>query len=130
MDIKGGDAKLLGQPSSFFDEFVRQFDGSVLDWGKRTEGKLLMARDYVPEAGKIGSNIIRTKKGLGVDSVDARTLHSDMIEPPNESASSYLSDGLGHVRIMEVDETKTGGALTGRIKYLPARRITRLENAR
>lgn len=117
MDIKGGDAKLLGQPSSFFDEFVRQFDGSVLDWGKRTEGKLLMARDYVPEAGKIGSNIIRTKKGLGVDSVDARTLHSDTIEPPNESASSYLSDGLGHVRIMEVDETKTGGALTGRIKY-------------
>jgi acetyl esterase/lipase len=118
MDTDGKNAKLLGQPSSFFDEVVRQFDATVLDWGNRTDGKLLMAREYIPEAGKIGSNIVRTKKGLGVDRVDARSLHSDPVEQPNYSASDFMSDGRGNVRIMEVNEIKTGGTLTGRIKYL------------
>ncbi|MGE5563280.1 MAG: alpha/beta hydrolase family protein [Bacillota bacterium] len=117
MDTQGKNAKLLGQPTSFFDEAVRQFDATVLDWGDRTAGKLLMAREYIPEAGKIGSNIIRTKKGLGVDRVDIRSLRADPVEQPNYAASDYMSDGRGNVRIMEVDETRTGGALTGRIKY-------------
>ena len=38
----GKGAKQLGQPSSFFDAGLRQFDGSILDWGNRTDGKLLM----------------------------------------------------------------------------------------
>lgn len=46
MSSEGTDAKLLGQPSSFFDAAIRQFDATVLDWGDRTKGKLLMAREY------------------------------------------------------------------------------------
>ncbi|MFL6737541.1 MAG: alpha/beta hydrolase family protein [Sphingomonas sp.] len=117
MDADGKNPKLLGQPNSFYDESVRQFDGEVLDWGKRTDGELLMAREYIPEAGKIGTNIVRKKSGLGVDRVDSRSAHASPIEPPKDSASAYLSDGRGSVRIMRVDETTATGELTGRVKY-------------
>jgi dipeptidyl aminopeptidase/acylaminoacyl peptidase len=117
MGIDGKDPKLLGQPESEYDAGLRQFDASVLDWGKRSDGKLLMEREYVPEAGKIGSNIVRKKSGLGVDLVDTRSLRADHVEPPKDAASGYISDGRGNVRIMQVNETKADGTLTGRIKY-------------
>jgi dipeptidyl aminopeptidase/acylaminoacyl peptidase len=117
MNTDGKDAKLLGQPESEYDAGLRQFDASVLDWGKRTDGKLLMEREYVPEEGKIGSNIIRKKSGLGVDLVDSRSLRADHVEEPKAAASSYISDGRGNVRIMQVNEAKSDGTLTGRIKY-------------
>ena len=111
------EAELLGQPNSFYDEVIRQYDGDVLDWGKRTDGELLMAREYVPEAGKIGTNIVRKKRGLGVDRVDSRSAHASPVEAPKDLASGFISDGRGSVRIMRVDETKATGELTGRIKY-------------
>ncbi|HET8535194.1 MAG TPA: S9 family peptidase, partial [Sphingomicrobium sp.] len=117
MNTDGKDPKLLGQPESEYDAGLRQFDASVLDWGKRVDGKLLMEREYVPEAGKIGSNIIRKKSGLGVDLIDTRSLRADHVEQPKDAASGYISDGRGNVRIMQVNETKSDGTLTGRIKY-------------
>jgi dipeptidyl aminopeptidase/acylaminoacyl peptidase len=117
LNTDGKDPKLLGQPESRFDAGLRQFDASVLDWGKRVDGKLLMEREYVPEAGKIGSNIVRTKSGLGVDLIDTRSLRADHVEQPKDAASGYISDGRGNVRIMQVNEAKSDGTLTGRIKY-------------
>lgn len=118
MGTDGKDAKELGQASSFYDAGPRQFDGSILDWGNRTDGKLLMERQYVPEAGKIGSHIVSTRSGLGVDRVDTRTAQADTLEMPKDAASDYLSDGRGNVRVMRIDEAKDDGTLTGRVKYL------------
>jgi dipeptidyl aminopeptidase/acylaminoacyl peptidase len=118
MGTDGKDPKELGQPSSFYDAAPRQFDGSVLDWGSRSDGKLLMERQYVPEEGKIGSHIIQTKSGLGVDRVDTRTTQAETVEMPKDAASDYLSDGRGNVRVMRVDEAQDNGTLTGRVKYL------------
>jgi dipeptidyl aminopeptidase/acylaminoacyl peptidase len=125
MSTDGKDAKELGQASSFFDAGPRQFDGSVLDWGNRTDGKLLMQRQYVPEAGKIGSHIISTRSGLGVDRVDTRTAQADTVEMPKDVASDYLSDGRGNVRVMRIDEAEGNGTLTGRVKYLYRRQGSR-----
>jgi dipeptidyl aminopeptidase/acylaminoacyl peptidase len=125
MDIDGKNPKVLGQPDSFYDAAIRQADGSVLDWGNRTDGKLLMERVYIPEEGKIGSNIVRTKKGLGVDRVDARTVRADPVEEPNDAASDYIADGRGNVRVMRVDEAKSDGTLTGRVKYFYRRQGSR-----
>lgn len=117
MNPDGTDQKLLGQPESSYDAYARQYDGSILDWKKRTDGNVLMERQYIPEAGKIGSNIIRNKEGLGVDLLNTRTLESRPVEMPNGSATDFISDGRGNVRIMRVDEAKTDGTLTGRVKY-------------
>ena len=117
MGTDGKDPKQLGQPSSYFDSGLRQVDATVLDWGDRTNGKLLMERNYVPEEGKIGTRMVQTKSGLGVDRVDTRTVQADTVELAKDTASDYLSDGRGNVRIMRVDQTETNGTLTGRVKY-------------
>lgn len=118
MGTDGKDPKQLGQPSSFYDAGLRQIDATVLDWGNRTDGKLLMERQYVPEEGKIGSHIVSTKSGLGVDRVDTRTIQADTVEMAKDAASDYMTDGRGNVRIMQVDEAQSNGTLTGRVKYL------------
>lgn len=116
MDTSGGDAKLLGQPARHTDEYQRQFDAAVLDWRNSADGSILIAREYVPEAGKIDSSVIDNRKGLGVDLVDTRNARGRSIEPPNKMASGYLADGQGHVRVMAVNE-EARGMLTGRTKY-------------
>ena len=116
MNTDGSDPKLLGQPQRYTDAYLRQFDAAVLDWRKSLDGSVLMAREYVPEVGKIGSNIVDKKEGLGVDLVDTRTLRSVRIEPPNPVASGYMTDGRGNVRIMRVLEERNR-SFTGKTKY-------------
>jgi acetyl esterase/lipase len=117
MNTDGTDAKLLGQPERYTDEYLRQFDASVLDWRNAADGSVLMQREYVPEAGKIGTNIVDNREGLGVDLVDTRTLKTTPIERPNAAASGYLTDGRGQVRVMAVVEEDHHGQITGRAKY-------------
>jgi dipeptidyl aminopeptidase/acylaminoacyl peptidase len=118
MNTNGTDGKLLGQKSSFYDTALRQTDAYILDWRGSADGKVLMERVYVPEGGQaaVGSRLARKKSGLGVDLVDTRTLQSSTVEQPREEASGYMTDGLGHVRIMRVDQYQ-GTGLTGRLKY-------------
>jgi dipeptidyl aminopeptidase/acylaminoacyl peptidase len=116
----GSNAKMLGQTDSFYDARIRQFDASVVDWLDSTGNKVLLQRDYVPEEGKIGTHLVRTKSGLGVDRVDVVSLSSENIETPREGVSDYMSDGRGNVRLMQTAGTVTpsGDMLSGQIKYL------------
>lgn len=90
---------------------ISQADGGVVDWEEGTTGKLLIARDHVPER-TIGTHLAQEGDGLGVDQVDTHTLASTPIEAPNQKASDYLGDGKGSIRLMAVDNS-TGGYLTG-----------------
>lgn len=118
MNLDGASQKLLGQQESFYDANLRQSDADVLDWGNRTDGNLLLERQYIPEAGKIGTRLIRSKQGLGVDRIDAHSMKAVPVEAPDNVASGYLSDGRGNVRIMRVDDTDTNGMLSGMVRYL------------
>jgi dipeptidyl aminopeptidase/acylaminoacyl peptidase len=112
----GSALKQLGQESSFYDAGYRQFDGDILDWLPGGGGSVLMAREYVPEAGKTGTRISRTKRGYGVDRVDTVTLKTTPVEAPRDDVGSYMSDGLGNVRLMEVVDVNDQ-LLTGKSKY-------------
>lgn len=101
IDTTGGNVKPLGQRQSFYDSRIRQFDGDILDWLPGDGTSVLMSREYVPEAGKIGSHIVRTKNGLGVDKIDVNTLKSSVVEGAIRNASGFMTDGRGHVRMME-----------------------------
>ena len=112
----GTGLKELGQTSSFYDAGLRQNDGTVLDWFPGGNGSVLMAREYVPESGKTGTRMVRTKAGYGVDRIDTNTLKVAPVEPANDKAGGYMTDGLGNVRLMEligVDDDQ----LTGKNKY-------------
>src|SRR5258707_12922499 len=76
LNSDGSDAKQLGQSESAYDAYLRQFDASVVDWLQGTDNKVLLERDYVPEEYKLNTRLTRSKKGLGVDLVDASTLKS------------------------------------------------------
>lgn len=119
LDVNGQDLTQLGQRDSFYDARVRQFDAEIIDWLGGRENAVLMARDYVPEAGRMNTRLVRTANGLGVDRVDVRTLRSTQVEPPNAHAGGYLSDGHGNVRIMEVPTVRGGatGQLGTQIQY-------------
>ncbi|SMF61280.1 S9 family peptidase [Allosphingosinicella indica] len=108
LDMDGGNVTQLGQRASFNDARLRQFDGSVLDWLPQDGGAILMNREYIPEAGMIGTRLARDKNGLGVDRIDVRTTKASQVEPPSKVASDYMSDGRGNVRIMEVRRSERG----------------------
>ena len=118
LNADGSDAKQLGQSESAYDAYLRQFDASVVDWLQGTDNKVLLERDYVPEEYKLNTRLTRSKKGLGVDLVDTSTLKSSPVEEPRDGASSYMSDGLGHVRLLTVAGASNSGMLTGQISYL------------
>jgi dienelactone hydrolase len=119
IDTNGQNITLLGQRASFYDARLRQFDGSILDWLTPADGAVLMARDYVPEEGRLGTRMMRTADGLAVERIDVRTLRSTRVEPPDRRASDYISDGRGNVRIMIAPVRRANTEqLSGRTDYL------------
>lgn len=117
LSLDGSDPKLLGQADSQFDAGLRQYDGTIIDWLSGEDNSVLMSRVYVPEEGKIGTNIVRKKRGLGVDRLDTATLRSRPVEAPRDAAGGYMTDGRGNVRLMVVPEARDSGMLTGTVRY-------------
>ena len=90
-----------------------------------------MARELVPEAGRIGTRCRRTANGLAVERVDLRTLRSCRVEPPNRHAGGYISDGRGNVRIMAIRRSgRYRAARHADQLFVPHRRQPRLAPAR
>lgn len=117
VNTDGSNPKLMGQANSVYDARLRQFDASVVDWLSGTDGNVLMSREYVPEEGKIGSNVVRKKSGLGVDQIDTSTLRAKSVVGARDGASAYMSDGRGVVRVMQMLEYGPGGMLSGTARY-------------
>ncbi|WP_162789351.1 MULTISPECIES: alpha/beta hydrolase family protein [Sphingomonas] len=116
VNADGTGQKELGQQESFYDASLRQFDGAVIDWLPGQGGSVLMTRTFIPEAGNIGTHIVRDKSGLGVVRINTVTMAVDQVEAPHEGVSDYLSDGRGTVRIQEL-QGHDGDQLTGKYSY-------------
>jgi dipeptidyl aminopeptidase/acylaminoacyl peptidase len=116
VDLDGSKPKLLGQAETNSDAGLRQTDGEIIDWLPDANGEVLVNRLYVPEAGTTGKLVYRNKRGWGVDRVDVTSLKSDTVEAPREAAD-YMTDGLGHVRLMSVSGARNSGIFTGDVSY-------------
>lgn len=117
LNIDGSDVKELGQRSSEYDARVRQFDGAIIDWLPGDGESVLMTRDFIAEAGKMDSNRIRSEDGLGVVKINVQTGKTQTIERASQSASDFMSDGIGNVRLMTISEVTPNYQLTGRRRY-------------
>ena len=115
--IDGKGLKSLGQSKSANDATIRQFDGKILDWLTDGSGSILMARSYVPEVGKTGSRISRSKEGLAVDRIDLASMKVTTLEPPRPRVSGYMTDGRGQVRVRTITNADNNGILTGIIDF-------------
>ena len=89
--------------------------GRLIDLLPGQGDAVLVGREYVPES-VIGTRVGKIDEGYGVDRVDTNTLSSKRIVPANRSATEYISDGLGVVRIMGLTKME-GDFDTGVVKY-------------
>ncbi|CAN5119369.1 S9 family peptidase [soil metagenome] len=116
VDASGGHVKLLSQKRSSNSLWADFRGGGIVDLLPEENGAILMARSYVPEA-KIGSLVEKKLEGLGIDRVDTRTGQISRVEMPKTMATSYISDGLGNIRIMGVQENVAEYSAKGTTKY-------------
>jgi dienelactone hydrolase len=82
--------------------------GQVIDWQGDKPGEVLMLRQFIPD-NSTGSRTVSTAEGLGVESVDIRTLRRTIHERPVINAVGYISDGHGAVRIMGINPVSGSG---------------------
>ncbi len=93
------------------------FGGDVLDLLPDDAGSaVLMERNFVPET-TTGHIIAQTREGLGVERVDTVTLKRTTIEPGKPTATEYLTDGHGAVRIMGARGVTGNGFETSSVTY-------------
>jgi Prolyl oligopeptidase family len=112
VDADGKNLKSLSQQGSGADRLrISQYDGDIIDWMEGSVGKLVMARDHIPEV-DIGTKLAKTEDGLGVDLVDTHSLVASRMETPNPLAVRYIGDGKGAIRMMATEGT-TAGDLNG-----------------
>jgi len=94
------------------------YGGSVVDWNTGQDGHVLMVRAYVPES-TLGTRLAQTDNGLGVDNVSTSDLRVVRVERPKNNAEEYISDGVGHVRVMGYEGPRTvDGYSSGKTRYL------------
>jgi dipeptidyl aminopeptidase/acylaminoacyl peptidase len=118
VNADGSNIRELGQRASAYDARLRQFSGQILDWLAQDGNAVLMAREYVPDAGgDAASHMSRSRDGLGVDRIDINNLHTSSVEPPDRRAAGYISDGRGNVRMMAAAQTQAEGQLDSQSNY-------------
>jgi|GEM_PF-162004 len=92
-------------------------DGRVIDTLADMPGSVLMTA-YAPREDTRNTRIARETGGLQVVRVDLRTGARATVEPPNEDASFYMTDGHGNVRLLATQPAMPTGYTGRRINYL------------
>jgi dipeptidyl aminopeptidase/acylaminoacyl peptidase len=116
VNADGSDLKLLSKRQGLNAERFAFYGGSVIDLLPGDDGAVLMGREYVPE-GKTGTMIAKDEDGLGVDRVDTTKLGSKRVVRATKTATNYISDGEGNVRIMSL-MVQNGAYDSGRRRFL------------
>ncbi len=115
VNADGSKVQMLSTQRNSYSRGYLLNGGEVIDWLPDEDGVVLMSRDYLPDD-HVGTHIASTKKGLGVDYLDTRTLKSTSVEPPKDGAFQYISDGRGKIRVMGLRASR-GGQDTGVLYY-------------
>jgi dipeptidyl aminopeptidase/acylaminoacyl peptidase len=118
VNTDGSNLKVLSTQNNEYTRGVQLGGGSIADWLPGEDGAVLMIRNYLPDE-HLGSRTGSSKKGLGVDWIDTRTLATRSIEAPREDAVDFISDGQGTIRIIAVKSSRgaLGGYDSGNIAY-------------
>jgi len=108
LPVDGSGTRVLTPSSSERAIGYTAFGGDVIDWQGRNPGEVLMLRQFVPDA-DTGTRVAARAEGLGVESVDMRTLRRTIYERPVLNAVRFITDGRGAVRIMGINPTSASG---------------------
>lgn len=114
LDVDGKRMKALPMPRGYG---VTLFGGAVLDSNSGTDDHVLMMRSNLP-IDTTGTRLGSERRGMSVELVDTVTMHGQVVERIDPSASEYITDGNGVIRIVGRNERNSStGYLTGRTHY-------------
>jgi acetyl esterase/lipase len=117
VDSDGANQKPLSTVSNSYTHYYQLGGGGIVDLLPDLNGMILMSRHYVPDD-HAGSIVGSKLEGMGIDQIDTRTLATKRIEPPNQLADEYLSDGHGTIRVMGLEHLDGGtGQMSGLTDY-------------
>jgi dipeptidyl aminopeptidase/acylaminoacyl peptidase len=118
VDADGGNMKVLMDKGGAGEKRGYELEGGgVIDWLPDESGKVLMTRNFVPED-TTGTLLSQGKEGLGVVRVDTITLATSTVEAPKRTASGYITDGRGNVRVLRLTKVDSeSGYNTGQVQY-------------
>jgi dipeptidyl aminopeptidase/acylaminoacyl peptidase len=118
VNADGSDVRQISAAGKDSSLGVALYGGSVIDWSSdAASSTVLMDRVYIPEA-STGTMLSSSRSGLGVERVDTRTLKRQDVIAPNDSATGYLTDGRGNVRVMGVQMRNSVGERDRTVRYL------------
>ncbi|AXB76797.1 S9 family peptidase [Novosphingobium sp. P6W] len=106
--VDGSPAKILTPSETNRALGFTWYGGDVIDWQGKNPGEVLMLRQFVPENGT-GTRMASTAEGLGVESVNVRTLRRTIYERPVANATTFIGDGRGSIRIMGINPSYGNG---------------------
>jgi len=113
----GSNLKQLSAKESSNALSISTGGGEIIDWiGDGSSGSVLMARYFAPET-STGTMLSQKQEGYGVERIDTVTMARTTVEPPNEAAQTYISDGRGVVRIEGIQPSTNTGLEGNRIIY-------------
>lgn len=104
----GSNGQILSTKQNRSSDGSQLNGGRVIDWLPGENGSVLMLRNYIPDA-ELGLRGGSDKRGFAVDHIDTRTLAVRTVEPVDEDADEYISDGAGTVRIRGVEKSGVDG---------------------
>lgn len=102
VDADGGNPRMLSTSQNEYSRGLQLGGGHVIDWLPDATDEVLMTRVYLPDD-HVGTRLGSSKRGLGVDLVDTRTLAAREVEEPRADAVGFVTDGRGTVRLMGVE---------------------------
>ena len=112
MNRDGSAKEVIGARTNERSLGINQYSGRVIDMLPDDPKNILMEVPFIPER-SIGTMTASDKVGLGVQKIDAYTGRGVTVERPFATASYYLTDSRGNVRLRGSSDVDT---LTGYIK--------------
>lgn len=118
IDHDGGNPDVLSERRNFRALSFTQDGGDIVAFDVAGEaGQVLMTREYVKER-STGTRLANEKEGLGVDEVDIGNGRRKVVEQPESTASGYIADENGQVRLKIRSLSDSRGYLSGDRVYL------------
>jgi hypothetical protein len=115
-DYNGANLRIITRRQGLDAQYITQYGGSVIDWLPGQDGQIMLDNWFVPEE-RIGTIVQKLTEGLGVEQIDTKTGNRKVVLKPFRTATEFITDGIGNVRISGTRGITGEGYSNGIISY-------------
>lgn len=113
----GKDMKMLTARDGVSAYFKSRHGGEIIDYAVAGNPDAVLMTRYFPPEVQTGALASRSREGMAVEQVDLVTLARKIVEPARATATDYVSDGYGAVRVMETQDHDSQGYAQDEVTY-------------